>query len=164
MRTIPLTQGRVALVDDEDFEALSRWKWTLNRRSRNKAYAVRCESRGGRKSMILMHRQILGLVPGDGLQADHVNRDKLDNRRCNLRIATPSEQLCNQISRGGASRYKGVSLDRRDGAWYAHITVNSRCLHLGRFVCDADAATAYDEAARALHGEFAVLNFPEVMS
>lgn len=165
VRRIPLTQGQYALVDDEDYGWLIRWKWTVA-----KGRAVRSErvsetpgiTRHNRKK-IQMHRVILGARPGE--QVDHINRDKLDNRRENLRIATGSQNQHNKAAillRKGketSSVYKGVSWNRKKRKWWVGIAVNGKTIHVGRFNDEVEAAKAYDEAARRLHGEFACLNF-----
>jgi hypothetical protein len=105
---------------------------------------------------LAMHRLILGLSLGDPDQIDHINGDKLDNRRSNLRIATRSQNLANQQKSRGAtsSRYKGVHWDRSKQKWRATI----RSQHLGCFASEEDAARAYNRAARQAWGEYAYLN------
>lgn len=159
MRTIPLTQGRVALVDDEDFEMLSHWRWCASGNGYASAYTG-----GGRSCprFAYMHRMIM--LPDPDQQIDHITGDRLDNRRCNLRLATFSEQSCNTGARKGeTSRYKGVSLFR-NGKWVAQIQHDHQYFYLGYYDSPVDAAHAYDVAAREHHGEFAYLNYPTVKS
>lgn len=167
-KTIPLTAGRVAVVDDADYEWLSRWKWWFSPgvKIKDEGYAARKTTMvNGKRTTIAMHRQIMGAKPGE--QVDHVNGDKLDNRRANLRPATRSQNGSNRIKfrgrkEGGAytSRFKGVSWNRRYGKWYAHIGINRKRFHLGRFDDEIEAAKAYDAKAIELHGKYALLNFP----
>jgi hypothetical protein len=150
MREIPLTRGYVAIVDDEDYEWLmAEGPWCYCN-----GYAVR--GRGN----IKMHRLILGLTAGDGKQADHINRNKLDNRRCNLRLCTASQNHANMsIFRNNTTGYKGVTFLRSHGKYRAKIKVRGRYIFLGYFDNPIDAACAYDKAARFHFGEFANTNF-----
>ena len=101
------------------------------------------------------HREIM--TPPTGMVVDHVNRDRLDNRRSNLRVCTQSQNLANSPKlRGGSSRFKGVSIRR--GRWRAQIGISGKIIHLGYFTDEAAAARAYNEAAQATFGEFALLN------
>lgn len=149
---IPLTRGRVALVDEGDFDALAAFTWQASH-----GYAKRCMP-GASKLGIFMHRQIMGAEPGQIV--DHASGDTLDNRRRNLRFATPSQSSANRRTRAGVSGFRGVFYSAPVSQWAAKITVNYRQIHLGRFETPIEAARRYDEAAREHHGEFAVLNFP----
>jgi AP2 domain. len=165
MREILLTNNKIALVDDGDFETLSRFKWTAYKK-RSTWYAHRTvhaserELLGGRKS-ISMHRFLLSHLPTKGIEIDHKNRNGLDNQRENLRVATRS---LNQMNcgpyKGNKSGYKGVSW-RQKGRVIAQIYINTRRVYLGRFDTPEQAARAYDAKAKELFGEFAYLNFPE---
>jgi hypothetical protein len=154
MKKIPLTQGQVALVDDCDFErvvALGSWYY-------NQGYAVHGERRRGKYHTTLMHRLILGDPQGD---TDHANGNGLDNRRCNLRACSRSQNAKNQRPRNRpdkTSHFKGVGWYKPYGKWRAKIMVDYRTIHLGYFASEEDAARAYDEAARKYHGQFARLN------
>lgn len=159
-KRIALTRGLFAVVDDSDFESLARHRWYAIIRVHT-PYAARSVRSGGKKSMILMHRHLMGLLAGDSRQVDHVNSDGLDNRRTNLRIATSQHNHYNFQARSGSSTFKGVSWNKRAGKWLASIGYEKRRRFLGYFDQEADAALAYDEAARLLHGEFARFNFPE---
>jgi len=104
-----------------------------------------------------MHRFLM--QPPPGMQIDHINGDGLDNRRCNLRLATNTQNRRNgKAHSDGTSRFKGVCWDKFRGRWRADITFENRSIHLGRFHSETDAAIAYDAAARDLFGEFARLN------
>ncbi len=156
MKRIPLTKGKEALVDDEDYEYLMQWKWHLA----GGRYAARTDYSGGRHRDIYMHKVVMertGLTPSD--RGDHRNRDELDNRRNNLRPATFSENGQNYgLRKDNKSGYKGVTWSRRHGCWRARITILGRQTFLGHFGSKTDAARAYNEAAVKLFGEFAVLN------
>jgi hypothetical protein len=167
MREIPLTQGEVALVDDADFDWLMRYKWCVLHHARGRGYwyAVRFTRQGcgstkkrPRGRLIRMHRVIVS-APSRRF-VDHINHNGLDNRRSNLRICTPSENVRHSRKALGntTSRFKGVSRVR-GGFWVAMICVESKQIRLGRFADEVEAALAYDTAARELHGEFAVPNF-----
>lgn len=159
MKTISLTKGLFALVDDEDHVHLNRFKWTaVFSRADRRFRAVRVDYSLGRNrgKMILMHRLLLNA--GEGFQVDHVNQDSLDNRRCNLRLCSPSENHQNMgKSRGCSSRFKGVCWFK--GKWMAYAGPRGSVRYLGRFADEEDAALAYDAAAKILYGKFARLNF-----
>jgi hypothetical protein len=139
-----------ALVDAEDLEWASRWTWCLNANG----YAWR-NSRGepGEAKHVYLHRALLGLRAGDRRQVDHINRDKLDDRRVNLRIATDATNRQNTPAIGGSSQYRGVHFDRSRGRWTASAQLNRQGHHLGRFATEQEAA-AVAAAWRAKHMPF----------
>ena len=164
MKKIPLTQGKFALVDDEDYNELSKHKW-LAAKCCNKLYARRAIwIKGGNRSVWMsMHTQLLN--PPPGYECDHINGDGLDNRRANLRIATRAQNQQNRLKKTGTtSRYKGVSLTPDGTKWTAHIRWTAdgieRQKRLGAFLSEEYAARIYDSAATILFKEFARLNFP----
>ncbi|MFH1614851.1 MAG: AP2 domain-containing protein [Planctomycetota bacterium] len=169
MKTIELTQGQVALVDDSDFDELDRYKWhALWDPCTQSFYAVRNVSiEQGKQTLVSMGREILGLERGDNRQCDHKNHNTLDNRRCVLRICSRQQNYQNSrkyqthAGRKCSSIYKGVNWFKRDKKWKTHIAYNGKQIHLGYFVSEIEAAKAYDNKARELFGEYANLNFKD---
>ena len=129
MKKIKLTQNKYVLVDDEDYEWLNQWKWCFNSH-----YAARNVYHGKKVSSILMHR-LINNTP-EGKQTDHINRNKLDNRRKNLRSVTRSQNMRNKGK-------KGYSWHKRTKKWYAKITLNGKRVSLGYFTKESDARRAY---------------------
>ena len=158
MKKIPLTQGRVVLVDDADYEWLSQWKWRIMERCQL-FYAIRSTGSKHNRGFELMHRLILGLQPNNKLQTDHIDGDGLNNQRSNLRACTRTQNRQSARKRKvGTSKYKGVCCYVRNGKWHSRIRINGKLIHLGSFESETDAARAYDEAAPKHYGEFALTN------
>jgi hypothetical protein len=136
-----------AVVDDEDFERLDRYRWCLS----TGGYARRVIVEGGRRRSLLMHRELLGIENRPhSVQGDHINRDRLDNRKVNLRIVTPAQNMQNQISRSGStSRFRGV-WRANTGRWRAEVKLRGVRYKLGSFEHEIDAARAAEEF-RGLH-------------
>jgi len=157
-RRIRLSRGQYAIVDVEDFDKLNKYKWYAIPK-RDTFYAKRYGVKNGRQTTIAMHQQIMGFPPDCFI--DHKNHNGLDNRKENLRIATPAQNACNtrKMSKPCSSKYKGVSYDSDKNLWRAYITYNGKRIYLGRFDNEADAAKAYDAAAKLYFGRFASLNF-----
>jgi hypothetical protein len=160
--SIPLTQGKYALIDEEDFALVSQYKWWARKSSSKNTvrwYVVRTiRLTDGRWIEQRLHRFLLH--PPVGIDVDHVNGNVLDNRRCNLRLATRSENSRNRHTVRGASKYLGVFFKKQTGRWMAQIVDHGTAIHLGYFDSEVEAALAYDEAASRIHGEFAHLNLP----
>lgn len=156
-KEIPLSKGMSALVDDDDYTRLSAFSWYCIR-SGNSFYAARYGGKKGGSHHIWMHRVILDAPKG--FEVDHINGNKLDNRRENLRIATRAQNAFNRakFKIPSSSRFKGVTFHKRDKKWQACIKVNGRSIFLGYFKNEVDAARAYNEAAAEYFGEFANLN------
>jgi hypothetical protein len=154
MKEIPLTQGKVALVDDDMFDYLSQFHWHYHKRG----YATSHVGKVPFRFMIRMHREIM--KPPEGMQIDHINGDKLDNRRVNLRVCTNAENQHNlKLRSTNSSGFKGVHWDKTAHKWVTRIRVYPDRIFLGNFVNPIDAAKAYDEAAHKYYGEFARTNF-----
>jgi len=158
LKKISLSQNQYALVDDADYEWLNRYKWCINRRKYT-FYAQRVIRIDGRFQTLSMHRLILGLVPGDGKETDHMDGNGSNNQRSNLRICSRSENAQNQRSKEGcSSRYKGVCRHKNRKKWQASIGVKGRSKYLGLFLSEVEAALAYNQAAKDNFGEPAWLN------
>lgn len=156
MKEISLSKGLVALVDDDDYEWLSKYKWYACR-GKSGWYAVHetRQSEGGR--VIRMHREIVDAQPGE--LVDHWNHDTLDNRRENLRLCSDTQNCANQKLRvDNTSGYKGVGWNSRVRKWRAQLGMQGHRVHLGLFESPVDAARAYNAAAIKYFGEFAYLN------
>ncbi len=160
MKSIPLTQGQVTLVDNVDYEQLSKHKWCVVKEGLS-FYAARQSPRtNGKQHQIRMHRQILGLEHGDKRQGDHRNHNTLDNQRYNLRVSTVQQNQMNQKPRlNSFSQFKGVSWNKQNKKWVVHIRIKKKNTHLGCYVDEELAAMAYDLVTRKVFGEFAYLNF-----
>ena len=163
MPFIQLTRGKQTRVDTEDFNRLNQFKWFAQLGSdKGVFYAARCITHSGRQVTIRMHREILGSRYRDGRIVDHINHDTLDNRQCNLRRCSSSDNNCNCGNyKKGTSIYKGVSWHKQNqnsGKWQAQIQKNGKHYYLGVFESEKDAALAYNEAALRIHGQFAFQN------
>jgi len=156
MKTIPLSQGKVTIVDDGDFEELSKYKWCASYEHDN-WYATRHVRRSnGSRVNYRMHRQIMG-VSDPKVFIDHINGDGLNNQRSNLRVATCSQNGRNRgKTKDNASGWKGVSRDRN--RWKARLRHEGKLIHGGHFDTPIAAAQAYNTLALRYHGEFARLN------
>lgn len=160
---IPLTQGKYAIVDAEDYKWLNQWKWHAVH-YKNTFYAARTAGKYPHQHQVLMHREILN--PPKGRETDHNNHNGLDNRKQNIRICTSQQNHQNQKAMIGTSKFKGVSWQQGriykgkqyKGKWHAQICYNYKGIFLGSFDNEIDAAKAYDKKAKELFGRFAKLN------
>jgi len=163
MKFIELTQGKRAMVDNEDYEWLSQWKWHAHsHKTSNTYYAVRSinyrtPTNQRKCSKIFMHRLLLGLTKSEQF-SDHRNRNGLDNRRQNLREATPQQNAANKGKYPGSSTFKGVYWNKTVKKWRAKIVNRGTFTHIGHFSDEIEAAKAYDKTAHILFGEFAATN------
>lgn len=151
MVEIPLSQGKVALIDDEDYELVSRHKWSYD----GNGYAITSVYPG--KKTLRMHRLILGAP--NGVMVDHINHNGLDNRKSNIRLCTSKQNSKNRRAwKNSKSRYKGVYWVADCKKWKCEITIKGRRKYLGIFKTEEEAAKAFNDKAKELHGEFACLN------
>ncbi len=163
-KKIPLTQGKFAIVNDEDFEEVSKYKWHAIK-SPCTYYAQTSVHLGKGKDNkykiknISMHRFIL--IPEQSEDVDHRDGNGLNNTRGNLRTCTNSQNHANmKPQRGGTSKYKGVCWYKTRGKWVTKIMFNYKNKTLGYYTNEIEAAKAYDQKAKELFGEFARTNFP----
>ena len=158
-RFIPLTQGQVAIIWEEDYAWLMQWKWHARWDAHTKSfYASRSAVIKGVKTTLSMHRDVLGLGYGEPLKGDHKNNCTLDNRRDNLRPANNYENTWNQRLRANnISGYKGIIYNNRIKKWTASIRIEGIQHHLGVFNTKEEAYAAYCKAAIIHRGEFARL-------
>lgn len=152
-RMIPLTKGYFAKVDECDYDRLMRINWHY--RQGYASWTNRTDPSAQKATG--MHRYIMNTP--EGMHTDHINGDRLDNRRANLRICTQGEnnRNMNRDSRG-TSRFTGVYFDKRIGKWRAAVRANGKRHHLGCFCSEVEAVKVRDAAARRLHGEYARTN------
>jgi hypothetical protein len=163
-RRIPLTRGKYAIVDPEDFERLNKYRWYA-KKCKNTFYACRSQGTRRKKTEIKMHREVI--QPPSGMVVDHINHNGLDNRKANLRLATHQQNIFNRTyknKKGSSSKYKGVSWTPHVKMWRVRVWMNYKSKNIGYFKDEIEAAKAYDEAVKKYHGEFAVLNFPHPCS
>jgi len=166
VKEILLTQGKVALVDDDDFDRMNKYKWYASKDVKNNDwYARRNETiqRGSRKTFkqktIRMHQEIFNFKYQ---LIDHANHNGLDNRKCNLRACTYSENKKNSRQyKNNTSGFIGVSWHKIRRKWYAYVNKNGVRFSLGYFDDKIEAGKIVDKKSIELFGEFAVLNFPE---
>ena len=154
-QVIPLTKGKFALVDDQDFELLLPYRWRLN----SKGYAIRSYSVGGKEILVALHREIM--QPPSGLVVDHIDHDKLNNTRANLRIITQQQNLMNRrLFKNSTIGFKGVTYQH--GKWLARIEKDGHVIQLGFHTDLKAAALVYDCAAVRLFGaEYVWRNLPD---
>ncbi len=152
VKAIPLTQGKYALVDEEDYERVNKYNWGITKtKYRNIFYA--------KNFHVKMHRFIMG-VTDPQVHIDHINHDGLDNRKVNLRACSSLENSFNSRSRENtSSKYKGVEFIKKSGKWKANICKQQIEYPLGHYKTEEEAARAYDVKAKELFGDFANLNF-----
>lgn len=149
MKMIPVGEKDFAIVDDEDYDRLASYRWAI------KSGYARASVEGRSR---VMH-QLLLECPSH-LRRDHINRNRLDNRKSNLRIATPTQNAANaNLRKDNTSGFKGVTWNKGLARWKAQVRDGGKRLFLGYFTDAAEAARAYDRRAKELFGEFAVVNF-----
>ena len=154
MKLITLTQGKVAIVDDDDYEYLNRFKWHISGKPTRRYAQAKINGK-----LVLMHQIILPPIQ-DCTGIDHRDCNSLNNQKYNLRYASDSQNVGNSRVQTvpKSSKYKGVYFDKSRTNWQAYIKFHYKYIHLGRFNSEDDAAEAYNEAAIKYFGEFARIN------
>ena len=159
MREIQLTQGKVALVSDHQYEELSKYKWCAVFNG-YLWYAFRQDGRRPNRRGVYMHKQIMNTPPG--METDHIDGNTLNNQEENLRVCTHAENNRNKGKQSNnTSGYKGVQWSSRGKKWQARIKINGKTISLRMFANKEDAARRYDTAVFEYHGEFAKPNSQE---
>ena len=160
IKVIPLTRGKSAIVDAEDYPMLSRVSWHTRGSKDGKHFYAACGGHAFGEGSNLMHRIILGLKKGE--VTDHINGNGLDNRKCNLRACTQRQNMWNNRRQTGDNPFRGVYYKKRDRNWESKLSMpDGTDMFIGVFNDPKEAALAWDSKARELRGEFAVCNFPE---
>ena len=156
MREIELTQNKVAIVDDEDYDYLSQWKWYAKLDTgTGKFYAARTD-RSGTQKTVRMHRVIMKTP--DDMETDHINLDTLYNIKENLRNVSRSQNMMNRnYQKNSTTKAKGVRA-RYNGRFWAGIKKDGVNIYIGSYLSLEEASNAYDEKAKELFGEFGRLN------
>lgn len=165
MKIIPLSQGKVAQVDDNMFDYLSQWKWYASKDG-DTFYALRHEQSNYKRKTFLMHRMILSASHRKWV--DHKDRDGLNNQRGNLRFCNSAlNQRNSKIRTDNTSGYRGVCWNKEQKRFSAYFYIKrsesdkrQRRVHLGYFTTAIEAARAFDKAVSERFGEFANTNFP----
>jgi hypothetical protein len=158
MKEILLTQGKVALVDDEDFDYLNQWKWTASKHSHT-IYAIRDVWQKGQNKgkRIYMHREILE-TPQD-LEVDHKDNNGLNCQRNNIRNCTHCQNQHNQkTSKNNKTGFKGICFNKHARKYMVQLALNGKTIYGGIYANIKEAAIAYNRLAETNHGEFAKLN------
>jgi hypothetical protein len=160
-KLIKLTQNKYAIVDDEDYDDLIKWKWFATKQAKT-YYAVRTARLSGKQTTIRMHRYLLNAQTGD--EIDHKNNNGLDNRRKNIRFCTSTQNKGNcrkYTSIRYGNKYKGVKANykrSKNNPWAAVICYKGKGIYIGVFKTEEEAALAYNKKAIELFGEFAKIN------
>jgi hypothetical protein len=158
MKFIKLTQGKIAIVDDEDYDFINQWKWQFIKNKSENIYAYRRFWDAENKIMkhVLMHRLIMKLTDKN-IFIDHIDHNGLNNQKSNLRFCTKSQNGANRKSALGVSKFLGVAPHGGNG-WQSQICKDRKKIYIGKYKTEEEAALAYNKKALELFGEFAKLN------
>jgi hypothetical protein len=156
-KTIPLSQEKVALIDDEDYDRVNQYLWCASLAPDKKTYYAKHELPDGDR--LYLHRFIASATKD--ILVDHKNHNGLDCRKENLRQCTRAQNNANKSKTHGGSKYKGVCWDKSRNKWKAELTYDYTHVFIGRFSDEIEAALAYDTEARRYFDEFAHTNFPQ---
>lgn len=155
MICIPLSKGRHAIIDNESFDIVCKYRWHANEFRKGQFRAVAATSRKNGRKSIYMHRLLMGITDSS-IQVDHIDGDMLNNVLSNLRVATNQQNKYNtKKPSNNSSGFKGVSFSKCANKWHAYISAENKRFHLGLFLTPEEAHAAYCSAAKKLHGEFA---------
>ena len=155
MKFLELSSGKVALVDDSDYQSIASHSWSAYISPKKRIWYASARING---KTVILSRFIMGNPPN--MEVDHINGNGLDNRRINLRVVTHSQNCKNRSKNfNSRSRFKGVVFHKHRGKWWARIQSDGKKYSLGLHETEEAAALAYNDAARALHKDFAKLNF-----
>ncbi len=161
MKKLKLTQNKVTIIDDEDYEKFNQFKYRIRKNGWGQIYAVRTGPRLNEKRSkdYYLHREIMG-VTDRKMQIDHINGNSLDNRKENLRVCTNAQNSRNsKLAKNNTTGYKGVSWSgSKKNKYVAQLHTKGKHIHLGNFDNPIDAALAYNKAAIEYFGEFAKIN------
>lgn len=157
MRILPLSNSKIpVLVDDEDYDDLMQFNWQLNVRT---GYITRSNWHDGKHDTEYLHRRIMKAPKG--MDVDHIDRNRFNDQKSNLRICRRSENMANSVPRRGLSKYKGVSKLNRPNLkkkWLSYIKVEYKTYYNGYYETEAEAAHVYNQFAEQIFGEFAYIN------
>jgi hypothetical protein len=162
VRGIPLTKGKIAIIDEEDYGRVSSYRWCARNDYDGAFYAQRSMRINHKKNMMLMHRFIMGLELGDGKIIDHINHNGVDNRRVNLRVVSRSINCINcKPRKNNTTGFRGVYREKRcSSKWQVLIRIDGKYRHFGLFSDPVSAARHYDAVVSKYRGSIAILNFP----
>jgi hypothetical protein len=157
VREIPLSQGKFALVDEGDYDRLSKHTWSAVKRKGQSSYYAEYRSTDGHT--VAMHREVLGLTVYDGKRTDHKNRNGLDNRRSNLRVASPSINTHNgNLRKNNSSGFRGVYWHKIHKKWGVKVGHNGKQIYCGEYASILDAIDARNAMEIKCYGADAIFD------